>query len=131
MTAVARAPRRSGLLEQLMAVVRPEFRSETYVPASDNPVFGADVCAVADCDRTAASSRRGLCNAHAIRYRKRGDPPMKDFLADAGRPVRGRRSLAACVVNDCRHGHSARNGLCAKHHDRWSRAGNPDLAVVC
>jgi site-specific recombinase XerD len=128
MTAVVRLPRRSGLLEQLMAVVRPEFRAETYVPASDNPVFGADECAVAGCDRTAAVSRRGLCNAHAIRYRKRGHPPMADFLADAGRPVRGRRSLAACVVNDCRYGRSARNGLCAKHRDRWSRAGKPDLA---
>lgn len=129
MTAVAQTPRRSGLLEQLMAVVRPEFRGETYIPAPDDPVFAADECAVKDCDRTTASIRRGLCNGHAIRYRKRGRPPMQDFLADPGPPVRGRRPLAACAVDGCRYGRGARNGLCSKHHDRWSRAGKPDLAT--
>ncbi|MFJ5102585.1 tyrosine-type recombinase/integrase [Streptomyces sp. NPDC088554] len=124
-----KAPGRTRLLEQLMAVVRPEFRSEIYVPAPDDPVFIADECAVADCDRTAASTRRGLCNAHAIRFRKRGGPPMADFLADPGPPVRGRRSLAACVIDGCRYGRGAKNGLCSKHRDRWSRAGTPDLAT--
>lgn len=78
-----------------MAVVRSKFRTEIYVPAPDDPVFIADECAVTDCDRTAASARRGLCNAHDIRFRKRGGPPMTDFLAEPGPPVRGRRSLAA------------------------------------
>jgi hypothetical protein len=32
MTAVGRASDRSGLLEQLMAVVRPEFHAEIYLP---------------------------------------------------------------------------------------------------
>jgi hypothetical protein len=117
-TAVAQAPRRPGLLAQLMAVVRPEFRTEIYVPDPDDPVFAADECVVADCDRTAESIQRGLCNAHAIRYRKRGNPPMTDFLADSGPPVRGRRSLAVCAVDGCGYGRSARNGLCTKHHDR-------------
>ncbi|WP_241002957.1 tyrosine-type recombinase/integrase [Streptomyces sp. CB01881] len=124
-----KAPGRTRLLERLMAVVRPEFRTEIYVPAPDDPVFVADECTVADCDRTAASTRRGLCNAHAIRFRKRGCPPMTDFLADPGPPVRGRRSLAACVVAGCRYGRGAKNGLCAKHRDRWGRAGKPDLAA--
>ena len=118
----------SGLLEQLMAVVRPEFRTDIYIPAPDDPVFAADQCAVGDCDRTAVSIRRGLCNAHAIRFRKRGRPPMEDFLADPGPPVRGRRPLAPCVVDGCRYGRGARNGLCSKHRDRWDRAGRPDLA---
>lgn len=123
-----KAPGRTRLLERLMAVVRPEFRTEIYIPAPDDPVFAADECAVANCDRTAASTRRRLCNAHAIRFRKRGCPPMADFLADPGPPVRGRRSLAACVVAGCRYGRGAKNGLCAKHRDRWTRAGKPDLA---
>jgi integrase len=118
---------RSGLLDQLMGIVRPEFRTEIYIPAPDDPVFIADECAVEDCDRTAASIRRGLCNAHAIRFRKRGYPPMADFLVDPGPPVRGRRSLAACVVTGCRYGRGARNGLCSKHRDRWTRVGKPDL----
>ena len=128
MTAARQAAGRSGLLEQLMAVVRPEFRTDIYIPVPDDPVFAADQCAVGDCDRTAVSIRRGLCNAHAIRFRKRGRPPMEDFLADPGPPVRGRRPLAPCVVDGCRYGRGARNGLCSKHRDRWDRAGRPDLA---
>jgi integrase len=128
-TAAERAPGRSGLLEQLMALVRPEFRTDIYIPAPDDPVFIADQCAVAGCDRTAVSIRRGLCNAHAIRFRKRGRPPMEDFLATPGPPVRGRRPLAPCVVEGCRYGRAARNGLCSKHRERWDRAGNPDLAT--
>jgi integrase len=127
-TAVARAPRRPGLLAQLMAAVRPEFRAEIYVPDPDDPVFAADECVVIDCDRTAESIRRRLCNAHAIRWRKRGGPPVTDFLADPGPPVRGRRSLAVCEIDGCGFGRAARNGLCAKHHDRWERAGQPDLS---
>jgi len=127
-TAARQMAGRSGLLEQLMAVVRPEFRTDIYIPAPDDPVFAADQCAVGGCDRTAVSIRRGLCNAHAIRFRKRGRPPMEDFLADPGPPVRGRRPLAPCVVDGCRYGRGARNGLCSKHRDRWDRAGRPDLA---
>jgi integrase len=126
-TAAEQALARSGLLEQLMAVVRPEFRTDIYVPGPADPVFIAGECAVADCDRTAVSTRRGLCNAHAIRFRKRGRPPMTEFLADPGPPVRGRRPLAACVVEGCRYGRGARNGLCSRHRDRWDRAGKPDL----
>ena len=57
MTAARQVAGRSGLLEQLMAVVRPEFRTDIYIPAPDDPVFAADQCAVGDCDRTAVSIR--------------------------------------------------------------------------
>ena len=119
----------SGLLEQLMAIVRPEFRTDIYIPAPDDPVFVADECAVEDCDRTAVSIRRGLCNAHAIRFRKRGRPPMEDFLAAPGPPVRGRRPWlpASWMAADTARG--ARNGLCSRHRDRWDRAGKPGLAT--
>lgn len=39
MTAVEKVPARPGLLKQLMAVVRPELRTEIYLPAPDDPVF--------------------------------------------------------------------------------------------
>jgi site-specific recombinase XerD len=126
--AAGHVPGHPGLLEQLMAVVRPEFRAEVYIPAPDDPVFAADQCAVDGCDRTAVSVRRKLCNGHAIRFRERGRPAMEDFLADPGPPVRGRGPLAPCAVEGCRYGRNARNGLCSKHRDRWSRAGQPDLA---
>ena len=42
MTATEPAPvgRARGLLEKLMAVVRPEFRVEVYLPDPDDPVLG-------------------------------------------------------------------------------------------
>jgi hypothetical protein len=119
---------RGSLLEKLMAVVRPQFRADVYVPAPNDPVFIADQCAVVGCDRTSASIQRGLCTAHSLRFRRRGCPAMEDFLADPGSPVRGRRGLAACVVAGCRHGRWSRNGLCRKHSGWWDRAGRPDLA---
>jgi hypothetical protein len=76
-TAAGQAAGRSGLLEQLMAIVRPEFRTEVCIPAPDDPVFAAGQCAVAGCDRTTA--QRGLCNAHAIRWRQRGRPDLREF----------------------------------------------------
>ena len=128
MVTTAEKPSRGSLLEKLMAVVRPQFRADVYVPAPNDPVFIADQCAVAGCDRTAASIQRGLCNAHSLRFRKRGCPAMEDFLADPGPPTRGRRALKACAVAGCRHGRWSRNGLCRKHSGWWDRGGRPDLA---
>jgi len=110
-TAAGQVAGRPGLLEQLMAIVRPEFRTEIYIPAPDDPVFATARCAVPGCDRTTA--QRGLCNAHAIRWRQRGRPGLPEFLADPGPPARGRRPLASCSVEGCRYGRSARNGLCS------------------
>ena len=128
MVTTAEKPSRGSLLEKLMAVVRPQFRADVYVPAPNDPVFIADQCAVAGCDRTSASIQRGLCNAHSLRFRKRGCPAMEDFLADPGPPTRGRRALKACAVAGCRHGRWSRNGLCRKHSGWWDRGGRPDLA---
>ena len=125
MTSLGQVAGRPGLLEQLMAIVRPEFRTEIYIPAPDDPVFATAQCAVSGCDRTTA--QRGLC--HAIRWRQRGRPDLQEFLADPGPPARGRRPLASCSVGGCCYGRSARNGLCSKHRDRWNRAGQPDLAT--
>ena len=126
MTAGERVPGLSGLLEQLMAVVRPEFRTEIYIAAADDPVFAAGECAVVGCDRTAV--QRGLCNGHVIRWRQRGRPGLESFLADSGPPVRGRNPLPSCRVDGCRYGRGG-GGLCSRHRDRWDRAGRPDVAT--
>jgi integrase len=115
---------RAGLLEKLLTAVRAEFRTEIYRPDPGDPVFASPQCAVADCDRVA--SQRGLCNGHVIRWRHRGRPAMEDFLADPGRPVRGRQALPSCHVDGCRYGRFGK-GLCCKHYDRWVRAGRPGL----
>lgn len=82
MTSIERVPGRSGLLEKLLASVRAEFRNEIYHPAPDDAVFVTGECAVSGCDRVL--EQRGLCNGHAIRWRRRGRPDMAEFLADPG-----------------------------------------------
>ncbi|MBX7268968.1 tyrosine-type recombinase/integrase [Micromonospora sp. Llam7] len=129
MRAAAAKPTSGSTLAKLMAVVRTEFRAEVYVPAPNDPVFVADQCIVADCDRTAETLAQRLCGAHSQRFRKRGYSSMEEFLADPGPPTRGRKALAACVMTGCRHGRWDRNGLCRKHNGYWKRAGQPDLAV--
>jgi integrase len=123
------APRRdlgrSGLLEKLLAAVRTEFRADVFVPDPSDPVFRTTPCVVSGCVRTAA--QHGLCNGHIIRWRHRGRPEMREFLADPGPAVRGRNELAACTVEGCRFGGGG--GLCTKHRDRWTRAGRPDLVA--
>ncbi|MBA4867144.1 hypothetical protein H1V43_38855 [Streptomyces sp. PSKA54] len=125
---VKKAPGRTRLLEQLMAVVRPEFRTEIYVPAPDDPVFIADECAVADCDRTAASTRRVLCNAHAIRFRKRGCPPMADFLADPGAPVaaadRSPPASSTAAATDAAPGTACARSAATGESGRQARPGH-------
>ena len=61
-TELRRPAERGGLLEKLMAVVRPEFRVEVYLPDPDDPVLGRRRCAVAGCDRS-AHRRTGCARA--------------------------------------------------------------------
>ena len=77
-----RAPIGSGLLEKLIAVVRPEFRVEVYLVDPDDPVLGRRQCAVADCDRPV--SENGLCSGHGQRWRDRNRPAIAVFLTDPG-----------------------------------------------
>jgi hypothetical protein len=124
-----RAPRphrsadRGGLLEKLVAVVRPEFRVEVYLADPDDPVLGRRRCAVADCDRS--RSENGLCSGHGQRWRDRDRPAMAVFLADPGPALNGRRDLRTCSVIGCRYGSSG-FGLCTRHRAGWVRAGQPD-----
>ena len=127
--AAEKAPGRTRLLEQLMSVVRPSSAPRSTSPPRTTPSSSPTSAQWRTATGQRPRSGDGLCNAHAIRFRKRGCPPMADFLSDPGPPVRGRRSLAACVIDGCRYGRGARNGLCSKHRDRWSRAGKPGLAT--
>jgi len=52
---------------------------------------------------------------------------LAEFLADPGPAVRGRNEPGHCTVTGCRYGVNGQ-GLCSKHHDRWVRAGRPDIA---
>lgn len=116
----------SGLLEKLLAAVRPEFRVEMLFPDADDPVLGWKRCPVPGCNR--AAHEQGLCTGHAQRWRRDGRPDLAVFLADPGPPLRGLGDLTHCTVPRCRFG-AAGKGLCSRHRDKWSRSGSPDPAA--
>lgn len=124
-TPVAAPAAGAGLLEKLLATVRPQFRVDVLVPSADDPVLGVPGCAVATCDYPVAD--HGICNGHRLRWRERGMPALAEFLADPGPPVRGRAALSHCAVRGCRY-RAAGQGLCHRHRKRWERAGKPDPA---
>jgi len=117
---------RAGLLEKLLAAVRPEFRVDVLLPDTGDLVLGARPCTVPGCDRPVWE--HGICNGHSQRWRRRGCPDLQEFRADPRPPLRGRSQPGHCSVAGCRFGTSGR-GLCARHRDRWTRAGKPDPAA--
>ncbi|MFD7947423.1 hypothetical protein [Streptomyces sp. NPDC059744] len=72
---------RAGLLEKLLAAIRPEFRTEIYRPAADDPVFIVPPRAVLDCDRVvsqrvlAAAQGRSVAVEFNGSYRHRPPQP--------------------------------------------------------
>ena len=119
-----RAP--SGLLEKLMAAVRPEFRAGDLVFDPRDPVFGGPPCAVSGCDRP--HRNRGLCLSHWQRWRSAGRPDLAGFAATAEPGWHGHLPLNPCTVTGCNYGAAAR-GLCNRHAKQWRRAGRPDQAA--
>ncbi len=91
------AGRPAGLLEKLLAAVRPEFRAGELLFEPDDPVFGGQPCGIAKCGR-AAQARR-LCHAHYARWRDSGQPDLDHYAATAGpvnrdRPARHEQRVA-------------------------------------
>jgi integrase len=117
-----RAP--AGLLEKLMAVVRPEFRADVLVFDPADPVFGGDACRVPQCGRTARAV--GMCYGHHQRWVHAGRPDPGAFAVsqDAAVPWFGHAPLAGCKVPGCGFG-SDRQRLCPRHLRAWRRSGEP------
>lgn len=122
----ARSTQASGLLEKLMAAVRPQFRVDVLVPDSGDPVLGRPLCSVPGCDRSGWENR--LCGGHSTRWRALGRPGMAGFLADPGPALKGRAGLSFCTVDGCRFGTSG-FGLCMRHRSAWTRSGVADPAA--
>jgi len=116
-----RAP--SGLLEKLMAAVRPEFRAGDLVFDPRDPVFGGPPCAVSGCGRP----QRGhdLCTSHWQRWRGSEGISLAEFTATAEPGWHGHLPLDPCVIDGCNYGVMGR-GMCNRHFSRWYRAGCPD-----
>ena len=117
-----RAP--GGLLEKLMAAVRPEFRADELVFDPADPVFGGAICRVASCPRTARGGR-GLCAAHHDRWTAEGRPGLDAFAASTSPRWHQQEPLACCRAPGCRRG-VRRQKLCTRHSAAWERAGRPD-----
>ena len=85
-----------GLLEKLLAAVRPEFRTDELVFEPVDPVFGGQRCRIAGCG--SAMQARGLCHAHYARWHDNGQPDLDHYIATAGpvnrdRPARHERQV--------------------------------------
>ena len=119
---VLTALRTSGLVDRLVAVVRPEFRVDVLVPAVGDPILGSPACAVPGCVRS--SRCVGLCPAHLGRWRKAGRPDRHAWAATADPEVTGYRSLQSCLVSGCGFGQH-RYRLCYTHSRAWDKAGRP------
>ena len=105
-----RAP--AGLLEKLMAAVRPELRADDLVFDPRDPVFGGPPCAVNGCDRP--HRRQGLCTSHWQRWRGSGRISLAEFTAAAEPGWHGHLPLSSCVITGCNYGPMAR-GMCQRH----------------
>jgi integrase len=119
-------PRPAGLLEKLVAAVRPEFRSDVIVIDASNPMFGPGPCAVAGCGRIVLA--RGLCRAHWQRWDKAGRPDLALFVTETKPVWRRYQPNAACRVPGCRYS-TARQGICELHAQQWKRSGRTDLTA--
>jgi len=112
--------RPAGLLEKLMAAIRPGFRAEVLTFEAADPVFGGQVCAVPGCHRVARC--RQMCFGHHGRWRREGTPDLADFIATTPSDWNGRRQLASCKVPTCQYASSSK-GMCERHHAQWKRSG--------
>jgi integrase len=122
---ISQAGRPTGLLEKLLAVIRPEFRREVLVFDPRDPVFGGPLCAVPECGRPARC--RQMCWSHSHRWMMAGKPDPAVFAATTSPGWAGHCPLPGCQVTGCGYA-LAGHGLCYQHFQRWTRAGRPNLA---
>jgi integrase len=116
----------AGLLEKLIAGVRPEFRAEILTFDPRDPVFGGPPCAVPGCERPARN--RNMCWGHRQRWLQAGKPDPAAFTASTSPQWSGHLPLPACEIPGCNFCQCGR-GLCQMHHQQWSRAGCPDRSA--
>ena len=118
-------PGSAGLLEKLMAAVRPEFRADVLTFDPRDPVFGGPPCAVPGCERPARS--RACAGATVSAGDQAGKPDLAQFTATAEPGWPGHLPLAACAVPGCDYGAMARAACASGTIRQWQSAGRPDL----
>jgi hypothetical protein len=92
-------------------------------------LFGP-TCAVAGCDARGLQRATGIrgyfCQAHAVMWRRDGQPAQKQWVREGARGLRRARPATACAANGCRRS-AHTQGLCQPHYGYWRRAGRPPL----
>jgi integrase len=121
-----RPARVHGLLEKLLAAVRPEVRQDVLAFGPEDPVFGGPSCKVAGCGRSGRVG--GLCFGHDRRWRLQGKPDRGEFIATTASRLKGHQKLESCQVPGCLYGRKER-GLCTMHFRAWRQAGRPELGI--
>jgi integrase len=109
-----------GLLEKLLAAVRPEFRAAVFTVDPGDPVFGGPPCGVLGCGRVARV--RGICLGHYRRWKDQGRPEIGEFTAATGAQLGGHRPVRPCLVPGCHYGRRT-EGLCRCHLAAWLKDG--------
>lgn len=84
-----------GLVEALVAAVRPEFRADELVFDPRDPVFGGKPCLVPGCERTAVG--HGLCHGHRQRWAAAGRPGVREFAESTATRWRKNAPLASRI----------------------------------
>jgi hypothetical protein len=72
--------------------------------------------------------RGHLCDGHARAWRRDGQPPLRTWVREGARSLRGERVAVACAAAGCRRSVHV-HGLCQAHVRHWARAGRPPLAA--
>ena len=116
----------AGLLERLMAAVRPEFRPGELAFDPRDPVFGGKPCLVPACERPGVG--HGLCHGHRQRWAAAGRPGIGEFTQSTASRWRKNAPLSRCRAPGCGYGVGQRKDLCIRHATAWEKAGMPDLA---
>lgn len=106
---ISQAGRPAGLLEKLLAAIRPEFRFEVLVFDPRDPVFGGPPCAVPECGRPARC--RQMCWSHSHRWMMAGKPDPAVFAATTSPGWAGHSPLHGCQITGCGYARAG-HGLC-------------------
>ena len=115
----ARPGRPAGLLEKLIAAVRPQFRTDVLVFDPRDPVFGGPACAGRlSAARPQAGPVPGSLRAVAGRGETGPGGVRRRYATGHGRlpPASRMREIAGCL-----YGQTAR-GICERHRRQWRRA---------
>lgn len=116
--------RPAGLLEKLVAAVRPEFRVDVLIIDPGDPVFGGRPCGVEGCGR--AARLHGLCEGHYQRWHDQGRPAAGEFTTATSARMRGNAPMQPCLAGGCGYGRNS-TGLCVAHIRAWRSSGQPEL----